>query len=66
MEFGGTKSVCIESEVRAQPLYVSKKVKSGCGARGGVVRPEMVPPCALDRARVPTIHAKESAAKVTE
>jgi hypothetical protein len=46
-------------------LYVSKKVQTGCGTRGGVVRPEMVPPCALDRARVATIHANEGAAKRT-
>jgi hypothetical protein len=49
----------------AQPLYVSKTVKSGCGARGGVVRPEMVSPCPIDRARVATIHANEGATKRT-
>jgi hypothetical protein len=45
------------------PLYV-ESAKSGFGARGGVVRPEMVPHCALDRARVPTIHANEGTAKI--
>jgi hypothetical protein len=46
------------------PLYV-ESAKTGFGARGGVVRPEMVPPCALDRARIATIHANEDTAKVT-